>query len=98
MSAKRWLQELDHNMLLCRDLGHQWRYLTAARTSTGYVRRLRCTNCGTEKEQKLDRKADLVSTRYSHTTGYLAPRGTSAPSRSEVRRLSVTRRMSEKKE
>jgi hypothetical protein len=65
---------LSDKQLHCRELGHNWRPLTATYDRTAHVfdRRLRCPTCRTERVQMLSQRGEVLSNRYVYPKGYLA--------------------------
>jgi hypothetical protein len=69
-----WVQDLPERYLLCRDIGHNWRPLTARITDAHtYTRTMRCTRCHTERHQDLSIYGAILSSGYTYPDGYLAP-------------------------
>lgn len=72
-----WAQTLPDDFLLCRDIGHTWRPLSARiHDSTTYERTMRCGRCRTERHQLLTTTGTIVSGGYDYQEGYLAPPNT----------------------
>lgn len=57
--------------LVCRDLQHAWKPLTAKKVASGYVRTLRCSRCGAIKDQTLDWAGYITGSTMSYPHGYL---------------------------
>lgn len=91
-----WRAGLPEDYLLCRDLGHLWRPLSA-RWSTeenGYHRVMRCGRCRTERAQVLSPAGHVLSGSYDYAAGYSAPAGTGrmgTEARDSIRLESVMR-------
>jgi hypothetical protein len=68
------IREYPDEMLMCRDLGHHWRPVTASRESNGMIHRtMLCANCKSHRYQVLDRSGYIVSSSYSYEPGYVVP-------------------------
>lgn len=65
------IQSLSAAHLRCRDYGHAWTPYDAYRIPGGFNRRMRCRDCGTLREQLLDRSGDVLKGHYSYAEGYL---------------------------
>ena len=65
---------LSGSQLHCRELGHNWRALTAHWDGEArcFDRRLRCTHCRTVRVQMLSGRGGVLSNRYIYPEGYLA--------------------------
>lgn len=65
------LAQLPPNHLRCRDYGHAWTPYSAYRIPGGFNRRMRCRDCGSVREQVLDRTGDVLKGHYVYADGYL---------------------------
>lgn len=74
LTPHQFAEGLSDKALHCRELGHNWRPLTAVwdRTAGVFDRRLRCPTCRTERVQILSKRGEVVSNRYVYPKGYLA--------------------------
>jgi hypothetical protein len=74
LSPQQFAHSLSERQLHCRELGHNWRPLTATydRKARCYDRRLRCATCRTERVQVLSSRGEVLSNRYDYPKGYLA--------------------------
>lgn len=72
-----WRKGLTGDFLQCRDFGHLWRPVTArwSADDNAYSRTMRCGRCHTERDQLLTPYGHVISSAYSYTDGYAAPRG-----------------------
>lgn len=72
-----WRASLPEDYLLCRDLGHLWRPLSArwSPDDNGYHRVMRCGRCRTERAQVLSAAGHVLSGNYAYADGYSAPAG-----------------------
>lgn len=94
-ALSQWADSLSDNMLLCRDIGHQWRPHNARFLDEMSVweRSLRCARCRTERLQLLSARGHVLSNRYEYPDGYQTPRGSGrvdSDMRDELRLASVT--------
>lgn len=65
-------QTLKESFLYCREMGHNWRPLSAGRFKDGgYERILRCSRCRTERHQEITARGVVFSNKYVHPEGYL---------------------------
>jgi hypothetical protein len=71
-TVKQWAANLSERFLLCRELGHNWKPLTARWDGPGgiFVRTLRCTRCRTERHQSLTRRGHVLQSNYTYPEGY----------------------------
>lgn len=71
--VKDFAEGLKEAYLLCRELGHNWRPLSASANGTGggYHRVLRCPRCRTRREEELDSHGMKDGVKYVHPEGYL---------------------------
>lgn len=73
-----FLLHLQEGHLTCRELGHAWRKLPLTRhRAYGYVRRLKCRECGTGRVDHLGMRGDVLDRYYEWPDGYRAPHGAS---------------------
>lgn len=74
VSAETFASHLPARFLRCRELGHVWRPHTVSREAggVGFFRRLKCSECKTEREQLLDSHGHVVRNGYHYADGYLA--------------------------
>lgn len=74
VTPTHFAEGLGDRALHCRELGHNWRPLTAAwdRKARVFDRRLRCPSCRTERVQVLSQRGEIVSSHYVYPKGYLA--------------------------
>lgn len=72
-----WSRNLSEDFILCRDLGHLWRPLSArwSAEDSAYERTMRCGRCSTERHQLLSASGHVLSGNYAYTEGYTAPKG-----------------------
>lgn len=70
-----WTESLSDSLILCRDIGHQWRPARAWIEDHSYGRVMRCYRCKTERHQVLTLSGHVVANRYDYTDGYLTPKG-----------------------
>ena len=72
-----WSRGLSEDFILCRDLGHLWRPLSArwSEDDRAYARTMRCGRCSTERHQLLSPAGHVLSGTYDYTEGYSAPKG-----------------------
>jgi hypothetical protein len=76
-AVSRWSQTLPDEYLLCRDIGHLWRPLTARFNpeENTYLRTMRCGRCRTERHQTLSLAGMVLAGHYDYADDYLAPQG-----------------------
>ena len=100
MTGKRWLQTLEPDYLLCRDMGHVWRHLNDGApvreagviTFTRFVSCMRCTTTRTETLHVFRTgHVEKVGVRYSYPDDYLLTKGESGK-RQDVWREVVRRK------
>jgi|KBSMisStandDraft_5_1062788.scaffolds.fasta_scaffold38380_3 hypothetical protein len=74
VSPERFAGGLTDRQLHCRELGHNWRPMTASFDAKARVfdRRLRCSTCRTERVQMLSNRGEVLANRYIYPKGYLA--------------------------
>lgn len=77
--TEAWASGLSQEYLLCRDTSvhHSWEPHNARfdKKLSKYVRVLRCSRCGTQKEQQVDMDGYTGRTRTDYADGYLRPHG-----------------------
>lgn len=74
--VKDFAADLPEKYLHCRELGHLWRpWKAGVHPDGGYERTLRCSRCGTKREQSLSSMGMVLSNNYKHPDGYLSPEG-----------------------
>ena len=74
VSPETFAAGLTSRALHCRELGHNWRPLTASydQAARAYNRTLRCPSCRTHRIQVLDSSGHVVSNHYKYPEGYSA--------------------------
>jgi hypothetical protein len=69
------LQRMTRTQIACRARGHAWEdwraHLFGRNGSRGAMEILRCSRCGSERQQDLDRFGTVVKGRYVYPDGYL---------------------------
>jgi hypothetical protein len=69
------LQRMTRTQIRCRARGHAWEdwqaELLGRNGSKGAVEILRCSRCGSERRQDLDRWGTVLKGRYVYADGYL---------------------------
>lgn len=98
-----WVESLPESFVLCRDIGHTWKPLTAQWVPADHVfyRTLRCPRCHTERVQTLSATGRVLAGHYLHPQGYLAPKGhghITQAERDSLRLHSVTRSVEQAKD
>jgi hypothetical protein len=80
---------LGARALHCRELGHNWRPLTATWDPKARVfdRSLRCPSCQTIRRQVLSQRGEVLGNRYEYPPGYLAQQLTEHPGIANMRAL-----------
>lgn len=64
---------LPERFLYCREMGHNWRPLSAGRFKDGgYERILRCARCRTERHQELTAWGIVMKSKYIFPDGYIS--------------------------
>lgn len=70
MTARAW--QPTEEQLWCRDVQHSWGPYTAEPDGRGFIRVLKCGNCGLKKEQILTKDGFIVRSRMlDYPVGYL---------------------------
>lgn len=92
-ALSNYLETVDSTFLLCRDLGHSWKPLNAARIKDGFTRTLVCSCCGTQRSERLDRYGFVEGKNYTYQDGYRVEGigRLDAYARGSVRLASITR-------
>ena len=74
ISPETFAAGLSDRALHCRELGHNWKPLTASydKKARAYNRTLRCPSCHTHRIQLLDSSGHVLSNSYRYPDGYLA--------------------------
>ena len=69
----------------CRAFGHQWEPIEATRKPLfGFYAKLRCVDCGAERNDIVSRRGDLLSRSYTYPEGYRNMVGTRADHRLSI--------------
>lgn len=68
---------LTNGVLTCREhRRHDWRPASVRRAGRGFYRLEKCSDCGSQREQDLDSRGLVVSSRVNYVENYLNPPGT----------------------
>ena len=87
-------QGLKESFLYCREMGHNWRPLSAGRFKDGgFERILRCSRCRTERHQEITARGIILSNIYKHPEGYLSDIGRIVGDGRGILRLESIRRI-----
>jgi hypothetical protein len=61
----------QYDFLACRTLGHAWETDEAqTKPDIGWYMKLRCTRCGTERSDTVNKFGELLGRNYKHLVGY----------------------------
>jgi hypothetical protein len=67
----------------CRDLGHEWHYLSWNRTERQRV--LKCPNCTSVRREHFDGNGKVATRRYAYPKDYLVTKGLALDAARELR-------------
>lgn len=96
------MTELSDSFLRCRILGHSWDEVSPALVEEVTVADSQdllatsCSRCTLRRLDIISKSGDLFYRRYFYPDGYLTPRGSKTPSRSDFRRQLIALRISRK--